>query len=57
MCVEQGNGSDKALCQDLSLLFTSALSKLFVHLISLKKGCIEFIYYADAIHSGLTPPG
>ena len=23
----------------------------------LKIGCIEFKYYADAIHSGLTPPG
>ena len=23
----------------------------------LKRGCIEFKYYADAIHSGLTPPG
>ena len=24
--------------------------------ILLKRGCIEFKYYADAIHSGLTPP-
>ena len=23
----------------------------------LKGHCIEFKYYADAIHSGLTPPG
>ena len=23
----------------------------------LKRGCIEFRYYADGIHSGLTPPG
>ena len=23
----------------------------------LKRGCIEFKYYADTIHSGLTPPG
>ena len=23
----------------------------------LKRGCIEFKYYADGIHSGLTPPG
>ena len=23
----------------------------------LKGHCIEFIYYADGIHSGLTPPG
>ena len=23
----------------------------------LKRGYIEFKYYADAIHSGLTPPG
>ena len=23
----------------------------------IKRGCIEFKYYADAIHSGLTPPG
>ena len=23
----------------------------------LKWGCIEFKYYADGIHSGLTPPG
>ena len=25
--------------------------------IDLKRGYIEFKYYADAIHSGLTPPG
>ena len=25
--------------------------------VSLKRGCIEFKYYADGIHSGLTPPG
>ena len=25
--------------------------------IYLKRGCIEFKYYADGIHSGLTPPG
>ena len=24
---------------------------------NLKRSCIEFKYYADAIHSGLTPPG
>ena len=24
---------------------------------SLKGQCIEFKYYADGIHSGLTPPG
>ena len=28
---------------------------LFV--LHLKRGCIELKYYADAIHSGLTPPG
>ena len=25
--------------------------------VSLKGHCIEFKYYADGIHSGLTPPG
>ena len=29
----------------------------FPSVILLKRGCIEFKYYADAIHSGLTPPG
>ena len=27
------------------------------HLTCLKGHCIEFKYYADGIHSGLTPPG
>ena len=25
--------------------------------LGLKRGCVEFKYYADAVHSGLTPPG
>ena len=28
-----------------------------IFLIHLKGHCIEFKYYADGIHSGLTPPG
>ena len=30
---------------------------VFAVLLSLKGHCIEFKYYADGIHSGLTPPG
>ena len=33
---------------------TSQLSMLALH--KLKGHCIEFKYYADGIHSGLTPP-
>ena len=33
---------------DMSILYRPIL---------LKRGCIEFKYYADGIHSGLTPPG
>ena len=33
-----------------------SLSKA-VALLELKGHCIEFKYYADGIHSGLTPPG
>ena len=34
-----------------------ASSQLSVLLSILKGHCIEFKYYADGIHSGLTPPG
>ena len=30
---------------------------LFITIYHLKGHCIEFKYYADGIHSGLTPPG
>ena len=32
--------------------------QLLVYMLEVLKGhCIEFKYYADVIHSGLTPPG
>ena len=35
----------------------SLMGYLFVLSSVLKGHCIEFKYYADGIHSGLTPPG
>ena len=35
---------------------TSLISLMFI-LGGLKGHCIDFKYYADGIHSGLTPPG
>ena len=36
-----------------------AVTRMHINALSLdlKRGCIEFKYYADGIHSGLTPPG
>ena len=37
----------------------AAVTRMHIKALSLdlKRGCIEFKYYADGIHSGLTPPG
>ena len=36
------------------IMQTCVVSSFLKHL---KRHCIEFKYYADGIHSGLTPPG
>ena len=42
---------------ELRLGSIQIMHKNNVEKIDLKTGSIEFKYYADAIHSGLTPPG
>ena len=55
-CVYEGGINYHSKQRDISL----AGMKLYQHELDiepLKGHCIEFKYYADGIHSGLTPPG
>ena len=46
------------LCNFTIASYVSAFpSLLWFNMLRLRGHCIEFKYYADGIHSGLTPPG
>ena len=44
-------------CYVICIMVDHQLLNVDNHYDSLKGHCIEFKYYADSIHSGLTPPG
>ena len=45
------------LCLGDDIVTSEASANIFRFPLYLKVHCIEFKYYADGIHSGLTPPG